>query len=161
MRQLNAMSFLIRTSWVAAASLMASALFGQNQQINVSLKPEQWTLSQRNFKIPESQPVEHNAELQEFVGRQCFRLARGLAYTRDTQFRNGIIDVDIAAGDQSRFFGIAFHEQSDDDYEVIFFRPRRPELHCRRTRHRLLQRRRCACSARSTAKCAQPRTYQS
>lgn len=105
------------------ALIVAADLFGQTRPITVPLVPDRWTLSQRNFKIPEA-PPEHNGELVDFLGRQSFRLARGLAYTQYVEFQNGTIDVDIAADAKSRFFGIAFHVQSDDDYEVIFFRPR-------------------------------------
>jgi hypothetical protein len=101
----------------------ATGLFGQTQLVSVPLVPDRWTISQRNFKIPESQPPQHNGELVDFIGRQSFRLARGLAYTHDVEFKNGTIDVDVAADAKSRFFGVAFHVQSDDNYEVIFFRP--------------------------------------
>jgi hypothetical protein len=104
--------------------LCASVADGQASPIEVSLDPSRWTLSQRNFKIPEEHPPVHNAELLAFAGRQSFHLARGLAYTTQVDFENGTIDVDIAADSTSRFFGIAFHVKSDDDYEVIFFRPR-------------------------------------
>jgi hypothetical protein len=36
-------------------------------------------------------------ELVNFLGRQSFRLARGLANTQYAKFQNGTIDVDIAA----------------------------------------------------------------
>lgn len=104
--------------------LLVAGALGQAQPITVPLTPERFTLSQRNFKIPEDQPPQHNGEQVDFLGRQSFHLARGLAYTRYAEFQNGTIDVDIAADEKSRFFGIAFHVQSDDDYEVIFFRPR-------------------------------------
>jgi hypothetical protein len=106
------------------AFILCAGSPGQTQPIPVALNPDRWTLSERNFKIPEDQPPQHNGELVDFLGRQSFRLARGLAYTRFAEFQNGTIEVDIAADERSRFFGIAFHVQSDDDYEVIFFRPR-------------------------------------
>jgi hypothetical protein len=107
-----------------AAVIAATGVSAQTQSVSVPLDPERWTLSQRNFKIPEPHPPRQNGELVEFLGRRSFHLARGLAYTPDVSFENGAIDVDIAADEQSRFFGIAFHVQSDDDYEVVFFRPR-------------------------------------
>jgi hypothetical protein len=114
---------LHRSLFLAVMAFNAAAgLFGQTQPITVPLVLDRWTLSQRNFKIPEDQP-QHNGELVHFLGRQSYRLARGLAYTQYVEFQNGTIDVDIAADAKSRFFGIAFHVQSDDDYEVIFFRP--------------------------------------
>ena len=115
----------------SAAALLASVFaftFGAGrshaQSISVPLTSDRWVLSQRNFKIQEPQPPEHNGEVVNFLGRQCFRMARGLAYARGIEFQNGTIDVDMAADANSRFLGVAFRVQSDDDYEVIFFRPR-------------------------------------
>jgi len=113
-----------RCSFLAVIALISTVgIFGQTQPVALSFAANRWTLSQRNFKIPESQTPQHNGELVDFLGRQSFRLARGLAYTNEVEFENGTINVDIAADEKSRFFGIAFHVQSDDDYEVIFFRP--------------------------------------
>jgi hypothetical protein len=110
--------------FVVITLIFTTALLGQTQPITLSLATNRWTLSQRNFKIPESQPPQHNGEMVDFLGRQSFHLARGLTYTHEVEFKNGTINIDIAADEKSRFFGIAFHVQSDDDYEVIFFRPR-------------------------------------
>jgi hypothetical protein len=64
--------------------LCASVADCQASPIEVSLDPSRWTLSQRNFKIPEEHPPVHNAELLAFAGRQSFHLARGLAYTKQS-----------------------------------------------------------------------------
>lgn len=121
-----ATSRLLRGSLFCAmiALIAAASLFGQTEPTTVPLVPERWTLSQRNFKIDVGQPPLDNGKLVDFLGRQSFRLARGLAYAPSVEFQNGTIDVDVATDAKSRFFGIAFHVQSDDDYEVIFFRPR-------------------------------------
>ena len=108
-----------------AASMFCLVLCGrvQAQSVPIPLTSDRWILSQRNFKIPEPQPA-HNGEVVDFLGHPSFRMARGLAYIRDVEFQNGTIDVDMAADANSRFMGIAFRIQSDDEYEVIFFRPR-------------------------------------
>src|ERR1700704_1958518 len=113
---------IARTLYVFLLEMMACFLFygsvAQGQTVTVALASDRWVLSQRNFKIPEDLPPAHNGELVEFLGRKSFRMARGLAYLKDVEFQNGTIEVDMAAGDRSRFFGIAFHVQSDDAYEV-------------------------------------------
>jgi hypothetical protein len=96
----------------------------QAQSISVPLISDRLIFSQRNFKIPELKSHEHNGEIIQFLGRSSFRLVRGLFYGKDVDFQNGTIDVDMAADDDSRFLGIAFRVQSDDEYEAIFFRPR-------------------------------------
>jgi hypothetical protein len=111
--------FLVLTSLLAT-----SGAWSQTHPISVPLVPQTFTLSQRNFKIPEAEPPQHNHEQMEFLGRQSYHLAHGLAFTSLGEFQNGTMEVDVAADSKSRFFGIAFHVQSDDDYEVIFFRPR-------------------------------------
>lgn len=96
---------------------------GCAQSINIPFNSERWILSQRNFKIPESEPPKQNGEVLEHLGRRSFRLSRGLAYAKDIVLQNGTIEVDMAADDKTRFLGVAFHVKSDDDYEVIFLRP--------------------------------------
>jgi hypothetical protein len=96
----------------------------QAQSVSVPLTSDRLVFSQRNFKIPELKPHGHNGELVDFLGRPSFRLVRGLFYARDVNFQNGTIDVDMAADDDSHFLGIAFRVESDDDYELIFFRPK-------------------------------------
>ena len=113
--------------WMSAAFavfFVAIVASGRGEPIDVPLSPELWTISQRNFKIPEPEPPQHNGEAITFFGKPSYHLARGLATSRGAELRNGTIDVDFAADDRTRFFGIAFHVHSDDEYEVVFFRPR-------------------------------------
>jgi hypothetical protein len=125
----------VRQKWLHQqyAIVMVTGLIGffslatmeaRAQSISIPFNSERWILSQRNFKIPEDAPPQHNGDVMEYLGRQSFRLSRGLAYAKDVVLQNGTIDVDMAADDKTRFLGLAFHVASDDDYEVIFFRPR-------------------------------------
>ena len=92
------------------------------QSVSVPLTPDRWMISQRNFKLTQKD-ASRNGEVGDFLGRTSFRLSRGLASARGIDFKNGTIDLEMAPGPNGRFLGIAFHVQSDDSYEVIFFRP--------------------------------------
>jgi hypothetical protein len=113
---------------VALAVFIGSFAFApvwtRAQSVDIPFRAQRWVLSQRNFKIPENEPPQRNGEIVEHLGRQSFRLSRGLAYAKDVVLQNGTIDVDMAADEKTRFLGLAFHVMSDDEYEVIFFRPR-------------------------------------
>jgi hypothetical protein len=80
--------------------------------------------SQKHFKLEQQEDASRNGEIVEFLGRKSLRVSKGLFYARDVEFGNGVIEVDVAPGPNGRFFGIAFRVQSEDDYELIFFRPR-------------------------------------
>ena len=93
----------------------------QARSISVPLTSDHWIVSQKNFQ-GQKHDFEHNGEVVDYKGRQSFRVAKGFAYARDIEFQNGAIDVDMAA-ETTGFLGLAFHVQSEDDYELIFFRP--------------------------------------
>jgi hypothetical protein len=109
-----------------ALLLLASSVFAAQssaQSIDIPLTPDRLVHSQVNFKIPEAHPPIHNFETMDFLGRSAFHLARGLVYAPGVEFRNGSIDVDMAADAETHFVGVAFRIESEDEYEVIFFRP--------------------------------------
>jgi hypothetical protein len=103
-----------------ALTLLVSAT-SQAQSVQVPLSSDRWTYSSKNLPAQKQGP-EHKGEMMEYGGRQSFGLSNGFAYARDVNFQNGALDVDIAA-DTRGFLGIAFHVQSEDDYELFFFRP--------------------------------------
>jgi hypothetical protein len=49
----------------------------------------------------------------------------GVAWLKDVNFTNGTIEVDIKGKNvkQGSFIGVAFHGQSKDDCEAVYFRP--------------------------------------
>lgn len=49
-------------------------------------------------------------------------LTRGIAYRPDANFRDGVIEFDLAPAGTG-FAGVAFRMQSAADYEIIYFRP--------------------------------------
>jgi hypothetical protein len=105
---------------VLALTFLLAAV-SQAQSVQVPLASDRWTFSSKNLPAQKQGP-EHKGEVMEYAGRQSFGLSNGFAYARDVNFQNGALDVDIAA-DIRGFLGIAFHVQSEDDYELFFFRP--------------------------------------
>ncbi|MBM4159661.1 MAG: hypothetical protein FJ217_01035 [Ignavibacteria bacterium] len=66
-----------------------------------------------------------NAEVVEHLGRTCLM---GIAFLKDVQFGNGVIEFDFAvdaAGGRRSYPGILFRMQSEDDYERVYVRPHR------------------------------------
>jgi hypothetical protein len=88
------------------------------------MTPSAWVVSQKHFKLEQEEDASGNGQVVEFLGRQSLRVSKGLFYARGVEFGNGTIEVDMAPGPNGRFLGLAFRVQSEDQYEVIFFRPR-------------------------------------
>ena len=64
-----------------------------------------------------------DAEVVEHLGRKSLL---GIALLENVEFRNGVIEVDIAVDDSIRSYpGIIFRRQSDLDYERFYVRPHR------------------------------------
>jgi hypothetical protein len=91
--------------------------------VPIPLDPQRWQIDQSNFKLDPADREVRNGEVVGFLGHECMRLSRGLLYARGVDFRDGVIEADIAFAANGVFFGLAFHVESPDQYEVIFFRP--------------------------------------
>ncbi len=63
-----------------------------------------------------------NAKVTEFLGRKCLS---GGAFLKDTQFQNGVIEVDIAVKRARSYPGLVFRVQPGGNYEHIYIRPHR------------------------------------
>src|SRR5215831_3565139 len=65
------------------------------------------------------------AKPDEYQGRRCLMLNGGLAFVRDFQMRDGVIDVDIATTARGRgFIGLEFRASEDvANAEWIYLRP--------------------------------------
>jgi hypothetical protein len=59
----------------------------------------------------------------EFLGRQAVYLPSGLLMAKESDFRDGVVDVDIAAPPHSLFLGVAFRIESAANLEMVYFRP--------------------------------------
>ena len=99
------------------------ALAAASSFISVPLDPDRWVISQENFKLDPADRQLHNGEITEYLGRRCMRVSKGLFWTKGLEFRDGIIEADVAFPPSAVFFGLAFRIESADDYEVVFFRP--------------------------------------
>jgi hypothetical protein len=114
----------MRFFWIAAFALASHARPAPARTITVPFSKDAWVVSQKHFKLEQDEDASGNGEVAEFLGRKSLRVSKGLFYARGVEFRNGTIDVDMAPGPNGRFLGIAFRVQSEDEYEVVFFRPR-------------------------------------
>jgi sugar lactone lactonase YvrE len=70
--------------------------------------------------------VKVDAEVVEHMGRKSLM---GIAYLKDVEFENGIIEVDIAVNGMRSYPGINFRIQSLQDYERFYIRPHRSPLY--------------------------------
>jgi nitroreductase len=64
-------------------------------------------------------------EIVKYRGKPALRIkpgtGQGYALLKDVEFKNGVIEVDIAA--IPRFTGIVFRMKGDNNYEAVYFRP--------------------------------------
>ncbi len=63
-----------------------------------------------------------NAEIVEHLGRTCLM---GTAYLKETEFENGVIEVDVAVTGDRSYPGLIFRMQSPLNYERFYIRPHR------------------------------------
>jgi hypothetical protein len=94
----------------------------QAQTISVPLTPDQWIIGEKNERIRPGKKLDNNGKLVTHLGRESLRLAKGFAYFRNLDFQNGTIDADLALDPEGNFVGLAFRVQSEDEYELFFFR---------------------------------------
>jgi len=70
--------------------------------------------------------VKVDAEIVEHMGRKSLM---GVAYLKDVEFENGVIEVDIAVNGMRSYPGINFRMQSLENYERFYIRPHRAPLY--------------------------------
>jgi hypothetical protein len=68
------------------------------------------------------------ARVEEHLGRKSLYVQSGFAFLKDVAFEDGVIEVDIAPPKQRSFMGIVFRFESDDDHEIVYFRPHKSGL---------------------------------
>ena len=70
------------------------------------------------WKIAGSEAVPDN-----FLGKQCLKLTNGKAILQDANFKNGIIEFDMAVTQARYFPGMSFRMQDENNAEEFYVRP--------------------------------------
>ncbi|HYL78029.1 MAG TPA: hypothetical protein VEU96_27695 [Bryobacteraceae bacterium] len=104
------------------SALFLFAIAVQAQSISVPLSPDHWIIGEKNERIRPGKKLDDNGKLVTHLGRESLMLAKGFAYSRNLDFQNGTIDADLAFAANGNFIGLAFRVQSEDEYELFFFR---------------------------------------
>ncbi|MGC2111990.1 MAG: hypothetical protein WA655_20900 [Candidatus Korobacteraceae bacterium] len=95
---------------------------GHAQSVTVPLSPDRWTIGEKNERAAPGQDLSTNGKVVDHLGQPSLHLAKGFAYVRDLDLQNGTIDADMAFDPKGSFIGLAFRVQSEDNYELFFFR---------------------------------------
>lgn len=66
--------------------------------------------------------------VEEHLGRKSLYLTSGYAVLKDGAFEDGVIEVDIAAPAERSFVGVVFRFASEDEHEIVYFRPHKSGL---------------------------------
>ena len=98
----------VRSLAAATAALFPALLFAQATSIPLTAAEWQATDSIR---------------FEQHLGVSAVYINTGVALSRSAQFRNGIIEFDIAAADKSTNMGISFRATDTENADVVFFRP--------------------------------------
>jgi len=62
------------------------------------------------------------AHLEDYLGQKSLYLKGGIAYIKDVNFTNGIIEFDVAFSNRRGFFGAVFRMQDNENYEEFYLR---------------------------------------
>jgi hypothetical protein len=106
---------------VVLASVAVSAE-AQAQSVSVPLTPDRWIIGEKNERVGANKSLANNGKVVDHLGRPSLNLAKGFAYVRDLDLQNGTVDADVAFDTEGFFIGLAFRVQSEDNYELFFFR---------------------------------------
>lgn len=112
----------IKPAWLALFYVLLSATsLAESKAIDLDVKdllqPESWVVNDRKVIFMEDEQ-EHGIYFPAQAGT-------GIAWLKDVEFDNGVIEVDLKGQDLKgkSFIGIAFRGADDDTYEAIYFRP--------------------------------------
>jgi len=81
-----------------------------------------FALAQETLDFESDRWIMANAEVVQHLGRSCLM---GVAYLKDVEFENGVIEVDIAVSGERSYPGVIFRMQSPLDFERFYIRPHR------------------------------------
>jgi hypothetical protein len=63
------------------------------------------------------------SKLEKYLGQNSLFLKGGIAYVKDSEFLNGIIEFDIAFSQERGFMGVVWRLQDLSNYEEFYLRP--------------------------------------
>src|SRR5579872_5961189 len=110
---------MLKFCFFAIAALAGGGLSAsQAQPIQVPMSPER-------FEGGMSKAGSSTGAIQfgEFLGRHAVYLPSGLLTVKDANFRDGIVEADVASKPGGLFIGMAFRIESDANMEVVYLRP--------------------------------------
>ena len=82
-----------------------------------------------DFDLGRWKITDPKAQLEEHLGRRSLHLTNGIAYLKDSNFENGVIEFDVAAPTNLvSFIGLLFRLEDEENYELIYFRPHKSGL---------------------------------
>lgn len=97
--------------------------FSQEKSSGPAGKPD---FSPQTLSIPADSPrwdLQGEAKVAEYQGRKSLRFDGGAAILKDFQFRDGVVDVDVATPAKRGFFGFDFRLDADGrNYEELYLR---------------------------------------
>jgi len=85
------------------------SVFSYGTEETVSFDSERWQLGP-------------TSRIEEFMGRKALTLT-GMAFLKDVEFENGVVEVDLAFKEGTIFPTIIFHQQDEANYEEFYVRP--------------------------------------
>ncbi len=103
------MKTLNQMLWVLIIALLLLPSVGSAQTV-VPFTEEHW-----DFSAGEYTP-------EEYKGKQAIHLRKGPAVLKEVQFRNGIIEYDVAFPAERVFIGVSFRKQDNKNYEEFYMR---------------------------------------
>ena len=105
----------MKRACLAGAMLLCGALAHSETTIALPFAGKTWELA-------------GDAKIENYLGRQALRARNGGAVAAGVSFRDGTIDLDMAAGTHRNFSMVYLRRQGDGEYEEFYFRTHKSEL---------------------------------
>ena len=90
---------------------MGLQLTAFTQAKQISFSAEEWRFGNDKHRI------------ETFEGKECLYMEPGFALYEGGDFRNGIIEYDVAFSNTRQFSGVVFRRENDTNYEEFYLRP--------------------------------------
>ena len=93
----------------AMKALTGEPMVALEPPMSVAFDDEKWEIS-------------GESEIVDYLGQSALKLKGGLAVLKDTEVHNGIVEFDIAVGEERGFAGLVFRA-GEENYEHFYIRP--------------------------------------